>query len=130
MAPKVIVVDDEADFALMLKRLLEDRGFACSTAGDGSEGLELIERTKPQLAVIDILMPKLNGYEMLNALRESPRFHDLPIIIMTSLTADEETPDQKWMDRLGVAGFFSKPFEPRQLVSRIEEILGLQPETT
>lgn len=124
MAKRIVVVDDEQDICKVLEIALSECGFEVYTAFDGAAGKALIEKMKPDLALIDLKMPKLNGYELTMQLQRNPKFENLPIVVMTSLTEGSSKPDEQWRDSLEVAEFISKPFDTALLIERVRNILG------
>ena len=85
MSKKVIVVDDDRDFSLILKAKLEKNGFKVDVAHDGEEGLEKIKTSKPDVVVLDVMMPKKTGFEVCKELRSDPQFDEIPIILLTAV---------------------------------------------
>jgi DNA-binding response OmpR family regulator len=128
MTKKIAVVDDEADICHMLKLTLESRNFRVVTAGDGKAGKELVEMENPDLLICDIKMPRMNGYELISELQQSHRYSRLPIIVLTSLTEGSAKPDEDWRESLNVAGFISKPFEPKDVIACVERIFETCPQ--
>lgn len=119
-----VVVDDEPDVCQIVQATLQGAGFEVRTAYDGMAGLETIRSTNPQVIVLDIKMPRMNGYEMLAALRADPRTKDIPVVVMTSLTDPSQKTDEQWRESLGVAGFLSKPFDPADLLAAVRQAVG------
>jgi CheY-like chemotaxis protein len=120
---EIVVVDDEADVVRVLQVALTARGYEVHTAGDGIEGLELIRKVRPALAVLDIMMPRMNGYELVQAIRADPELAAMKIVVVTSLTGDSEKTDAEWAATMQVAGFLSKPFETDRLVQVVDSAL-------
>ena len=123
-APKVVIVDDEEDICEILSIALTARGFDVATANDGVEGLKLIRRTRPAVAVVDIQMPRMNGYDLILRLSEDPSMSGTRVIVATSLTQDGSKSDDTWSNSLGVSGFMTKPFNPSDLADCIDRILA------
>jgi CheY-like chemotaxis protein len=121
---EIVVVDDEPDVVRVLQVALTARGYEVHTAGDGVEGLELIRKVRPALAVLDIMMPRMNGYELVQAIRADPELAAMKIVVVTSLTGDSEKTDAEWAATMQVAGFLSKPFETDRLVQVVDSALG------
>ena len=114
-ARKILVVDDEQQLALALKIRLQSRGYEVATAGDGQQALELIERTRPDLVILDILMPVMDGYSCLREINIRFGRNKLPIII---LTARDRMKDL--FDLEGIEDYVIKPFDHEDLIARIE----------
>ena len=113
-AQKILVVDDEQQLALALKIRLQSRGYEVTTAGDGQQALELIERTRPDLVILDILMPVMDGYSCLREINIRFGRSKLPIII---LTARDRMKDL--FDLEGIEDYIVKPFDHEDLIARI-----------
>ncbi len=119
----ICVLDDDPTLCDVVRILLETRDFRVLSATDGREGLEIILQSSPDLVLLDLKMPGLNGYEILNRIRATPPIAQIPVIVITSLTNGSRTTDAEWKSRMGVADFVSKPFEPLELVERIQAVL-------
>lgn len=117
MQEKILVVDDEKTLVKALKFGLEKEGFQVSAAYDGVEALEKVEQEDPDLVVLDLMLPKLDGFEVCRRLRKDK---DLPIIM---LTARDEDIDKILGLELGADDYMTKPFNPRELMARIKAIL-------
>jgi len=125
MAPRtrVLIVDDEVDFLKLLRDALEIRGLEVITATSGVEaGLELASKS-PNLILMDIKMPGINGLQACEAIKRNPGTKDLPIIIVSALS-DES--DIKKAYKCGVLDYFVKPVDIEKLVKRIKEVLQIQ----
>lgn len=130
MSKLVYILDDEEAVCELLRIVLESRGYSVATADDGEKGLKMIEEKKPDILVVDLKMPKLNGYELISRLKLNPELADIPIIVITSITSESERSDEEWREKMDVQDFISKPFEPLELVERIEKIIGNSTEST
>jgi two-component system alkaline phosphatase synthesis response regulator PhoP len=113
----VLVVDDEANIVELVRLYLETEGYAVVTAADGEQALELYERHAPDLVVLDLMLPKIDGFEVCRELR---RRGDTPILM---LTARSEDVDAIVGLELGADDYVTKPFNPRALVARVKAIL-------
>jgi len=112
----ILVVDDEEPIQELLKFNLEKEGYEVITADDGPEALKTIEEKHPDLVVLDIMLPGMNGLEVCTQLRMNPRFSDLPVIM---LTAKGEEIDKVLGLEIGADDYITKPFSPRELLARI-----------
>ncbi len=120
MAKKILVVDDEPDLVAMIKMRLEAHRYAVLTASDGQEGLQIIRKEKPDLIILDILMPKMSGYDLLRALRkEKGTIKDTPVIIVTARGRMKDL-----FEEIGISDFLGKPFESQVLLDKVERILA------
>jgi len=118
---KILVVDDEIYIVHILDFSLGVEGYDVMTALDGEQALAKVAQDKPDLIVLDIMMPKLDGYETCKALKSAPETQDIPIIL---LSAKGRNVDQKVGFEVGADDYITKPFSPRKLVERINSILG------
>ncbi len=114
---RVLVADDDTNITDVCRRYLEREGYLVSTAKDGLEALELWRSQKPNLIVLDLMMPNKNGWEVCNEVRQT---EDLPIVM---LTARGEEQDRLMGLTMGADDYLTKPFSPRELVLRVQAIL-------
>ncbi len=121
---RILIVDDEFDIVELLKLRLEINGFLVRTAFDGIEALEKIEEEIPGLVLMDVKMPRLNGYKVTKAIRENSKTHYLPIIIITAMSKYTSNIAEQCRD-LGIKDVFYKPFDSAQLIAKIRECLRL-----
>jgi len=117
MAKKILVVDDKLELRTLLKSYLTQEGFEVSTANDGQEALYVARHEKPNLIILDIMMPEMGGYEFMRAYS---READTPIVI---LTAKIEENDKVLGLELGADDYVTKPFSPRELTARVRAVL-------
>jgi DNA-binding response OmpR family regulator len=118
----VLIVDDELDIVDAVKAILEEERYKVVTCGNGREALKCLEDSKPDLAILDIMMPVMNGYETLKAIRQQPAFEQLPILIMSAITPAVKAKDYAW------AGFLKKPFSLRQLLAQVHALAPKDPD--
>ena len=118
---KVLVVDDEIYIVHILDFSLGMEGYEVLTALDGEQALEKAKAEHPDLIVLDIMMPKLDGYETCKHLKADPETRNIPVIL---LSAKGRNIDQKVGFEVGADDYITKPFSPRKLVERINTILG------
>ena len=118
---RILVVDDEVYIVHILDFSLGMEGYEVVTALDGEQALERVAQQKPDLIVLDIMMPKLDGYETCKVLKSREETRDIPIIL---LSAKGRNVDQKTGFEVGADDYITKPFSPRKLVERINAILG------
>ncbi len=117
-APLVLVADDESQTMFMLRHIFERDGYRVEWANDGASALALAQRLVPDLIMLDIQMPGMNGFEVLRALRSSPVTTGIPTILMTAKA--REPADIAYGLDLGADDYLYKPFDPRELVARAE----------
>ena len=111
----VLVVDDSATSRLMIKTRLKMRGFEVSEAASGAEALAAIKARPPGLVLLDFYLPDMNGRQVLQALKQDPATHVVPVVIVSGNDAEE---DMRACRALG-AGFLLKPYEPEQLIEKV-----------
>ena len=117
MTKKILVVDDEARLTSLLEAYLSQEGFQVVTASNGREALILTRQEKPDLIVLDIMMPEMDGYEFMAAHRKE---QDTPIIMLTAKVEDD---DKVIGLELGADDYITKPFRPRELLARVRALL-------
>jgi DNA-binding response OmpR family regulator len=117
---RILVVDDEIYIVHILEFSLTMEGYNILTAFDGEEALRVIEQERPDLVVLDIMMPKLDGYEVCRRLRKEERFSGLPVIL---LSAKGRSIDREVGLQAGADDYITKPFSPRKLIEKIRELL-------
>ena len=118
---KILIADDRSEVVELVKVTLEGEGYRTIDASDGKEALEKIGLERPDLVLLDIVMPKMDGFEVLSQLKKDPVLKEIPIIM---LTVQGQRVDQEKGKELGVTGYIIKPFSPSALLKRIEEILA------
>jgi len=119
---KILAADDEPHILLVVKDKLENAGFTVITATNGEEAVQAALREKPDLILLDVMMPKMNGFEACRKLRAEAAFANTPILL---LTARGQEVDKKMGLEAGANEYISKPFSPRQLLQYVQEKLGL-----
>ena len=119
--PRILVVDDELDLVSVLRMGLEIQGFEVIEAMDGEEGLRRARQERPDLMVLDLMLPKMDGYKVCRALKFDDRFKNLPIIILSARSGDQ---DRKLALDMGADLFMTKPYEMSELVAKIRQKLA------
>jgi DNA-binding response OmpR family regulator len=114
---KILVVDDDQPSVKMISYLLKEEGHAVSSAKDGQEALEAVEKDPPDLIIMDVMMPRMDGFEATRRIRQ---IMSVPIII---LSAKGETSDKVAGLQLGADDYLAKPFEPAELLARVQAVL-------
>ena len=117
MAKKILVIDDKKELRMLLKQYLTQEGFEIDTAGDGQEGLFLARQERPDLIILDLMMPEMSGYEFMRIYSKEA---DTPIMI---LTAKPEENDKVLGLELGADDYVTKPFSMRELTARVRAVL-------
>ncbi|MBI3584482.1 MAG: response regulator [Nitrospinae bacterium] len=120
MAVKILIVDDEEDILTLLEYNLEKAGFEVISAKDGPEAIELTKKKSPELVILDIMLPSMEGTEVCKAIKRDDTTSHIPIIM---LTAKGEEVDRIVGLELGADDYITKPFSPRELVLRVKAVL-------
>lgn len=126
MVGSVLVADDEAHIRLLIEQALEDledRGVVILMAEHGLQALEMIRAEKPRLVFLDIMMPRMNGYEVCRAVRDDLGLQDVYLVL---LTAKGQTADRQLGEQSGADLYLTKPFDPDELLEIAEMILGAE----
>jgi DNA-binding response OmpR family regulator len=120
-APLVLVADDDDDILSLVTFRLERSGYRVIQAVDGAQALDLAREHKPDLAVLDVMMPRLTGLEVARALREDESTRELPVILLTARVQDCDV--QAGLEA-GATAYVRKPFSPRELWERVDALLA------
>ncbi|HWL91000.1 MAG TPA: response regulator [Actinomycetota bacterium] len=117
---RVLVVDDEPDVLLLCRLNLQQRGHELLEASEGTRALELAKERHPDVIVLDLMLPGMTGYEVLETLKGDPATSDIPVLVLTakSLRADRER-----SQGMGAAGFLTKPFLPDELCEMVDSLV-------
>ena len=121
---RILVVDDEADLVSVLRIGLEVEGFEVLEASDGEEGLRMARECKPALVLLDLMLPKLDGYKVCRSLKFDERYRATPILILSARSGEQ---DRRLAHDMGADGFITKPYEMKDLVAKVKHRLGLPP---
>ncbi len=124
--PKILIVDDELAMRTLLKEILEefeDKGVELLTAENGEEAIESIKAEKPELVILDVLMPGMNGFEVCNTVKNELEMKDVYVMILT--TSGQEYNKQKGKD-VGVDIFITKPFDPDEFIKKVSKVLEIE----
>lgn len=125
MEPKILIVDDEAHIRILLERTLidfEDEGVSILMAENGEEALALIKAERPSLVFLDVMMPKMNGFDVCNAVKNELKMDDVYIVL---LTAKGQEYDRQKGAEVGADLYLTKPFDPDEIYDKAAEVLGL-----
>lgn len=121
MSKSILVVDDEPNIVLSLEFLMEKQGFTVRSAYDGEQALQAISESPPNLILLDINMPKVNGYEVCAAVRANPKWKNVRILILTAKGRDVER--EKGL-AMGADEYVTKPFSTLEVVEKVHQLLG------
>ncbi|MCR4337096.1 MAG: response regulator transcription factor [Candidatus Omnitrophica bacterium] len=116
---KVLIIDDEADLVELLKARLEQHQYEISTAFNGEEGFQVLEKVRPDLIILDVAMPKVDGYMFVQQFKQRENLQGIPILILTAKNTLHEL-----FEAEGFYDYLVKPFEAEILLARIEELIG------
>ncbi len=123
---KILVVDDEAHIRLLIEQTLEeleDQGVEIITSDNGIDALETIKAEKPQLVFLDVMMPKMNGFDVCQVVKQQLKMNDVYIAL---LTAKGQEYDKQKGTEVGADLYLTKPFDPDELLEKAQEVLGLK----
>jgi len=118
---RVLVVDDDQDLVFMIKAMLQKSGYEVTTAADGEEALQAIKINVPDLMIVDLSMPVMDGWRLSMKVRQNEKCKNIPIIVLSGLIAHEENhlePDEPY------TVYIAKPFDIIKLVERVKRLLG------
>jgi DNA-binding response OmpR family regulator len=119
--PVLLVADDDEDILTLVQLRLSRSGFEVIVARDGEEALRMAQERQPDLAVLDWMMPKASGLEVLRAIRANPVTAEIPVILLTARASEADV--QEGLDA-GAVDYIAKPFSPQELATRVQTILG------
>ncbi len=118
---RILVVDDEPELVKAIEIRLKQGGYEALVAYDGHEGLEKAKKEKPDLIILDLMLPKMDGYKVCGMLKHDSRFMKIPIIM---LTARAQETDEKLGLEVGADAYIVKPFQHEVVLAKIKELLG------
>lgn len=121
---KILVVDDYAENVELVQELLTTNGYQVTTAYNGEEALEKIHREIPDLILLDIMMPKMDGYEVCEELRKNEETKDIPIIFVTAKTEVKDWTHAIF--NIGVNSYITKPINPKKLLEKVKSVLRMK----
>src|SRR5690349_5990339 len=121
MPTRVLVVDDNPDSAIIMRGMLEPRGYSVSVATSGSEALAVIKSAPPDVILLDVMMPEMSGLEVLQHLKEEYTTGRIPVILVTAKTQDDDVVKGY---QYGADYYIPKPFTAKQLLYGVELVLG------
>jgi len=125
MGNKIVIVEDSKAISTVLKEVLEAEGHTVKNASDGVNGLAMIRREKPDLVLLDLLLPKLNGYDVCKAVMMDGRTRHIPVLIMSTL----DTPESRMkLQASGARHFMKKPYQLDDLLNKIHQLLPNRPQ--
>ena len=121
MAKKILIIDDEQDIVETIQFMLETQGYECISAFDGEEGLKLAKNSNPDLIILDVMMPKINGFKVSRLLKYDNLYKNIPILMLTARSQDE---DKAIGEETGADEYITKPFELDYILKKVKEYLS------
>ncbi len=123
MPRKILTCDDEKHIVRLIQVNLERQGYEVITAFNGAECLELVAADRPDLIVLDVMMPEMTGFEVLEALKKNPETAEIPVIMLTARAQDADVL-RGWQS--GVECYLTKPFNPMELIAFVKRIFSME----
>ncbi len=120
-SPKILACDDERHIVRLIQVNLERAGYGVITAFDGTDALRKVDSDRPDLIVLDVMMPKMDGFEVLKRLQANPETRDIPVIMLTAKAQDMDV-FKGWSS--GASAYLTKPFNPLELLTFIKRVLS------
>jgi len=117
---RILLVDDEKDLVETVAFRLEATGYEVIKAYDGQEALDKAKKEKPNLIILDLMLPKMDGYKVCRLLKFDEKYKSIPIILFTARAQEE---DKKLGEQVGADAYITKPFEPEALLGKIKELI-------
>ncbi|HPE69839.1 MAG TPA: response regulator [Thermotogota bacterium] len=121
MAKRVLIVDDSNVLRNIIVFNLKKNGYEIKEANDGLEGLEFMESFQPDLVILDLMMPRLDGFGVLKEMQGKEGFQGIPVIVLTAKGGED---DRDNAISLGAMDVLTKPFSPKQLLERVQKVIG------
>ncbi len=121
MTRKIVLAEDEPQIARLIEFKLKKEGYGVTTKENGEEALKAIKADKPDLILLDVMMPVMDGYEVLRRLKEDENLKSIPVIMLTARAQEKDV--VKGID-MGAEDYITKPFHPAELLARVKRILG------
>ncbi len=124
MASHILIIDDEPNIVISLEFLMKREGFEVAVAGDGESALRAMTERRPDLVILDVMIPRLNGFEVCQRIRAEPAYRGVRVLMLTAKGRETET--KKGLE-LGADAYMTKPFSTRELVAEIRRLLEVRP---
>jgi DNA-binding response OmpR family regulator len=120
VAKKILITEDSPTVLAITKAALEEAGYEAIAAVDGQEALDKARKENPDLIILDLMLPKIDGYKVCRMLKFDEKYKNIPVIIFTARAQEE---DKKLGQDVGADAYLTKPFEPQALLGKIQELL-------
>ena len=133
MPKKILIIDDDPDVILFLETILTDNGYETYQANNGQEGLDILKETRPDLILLDLMMPVKSGLGFFRDIKRTDEFKDIPVIMVTGVAGETGIDLEQFFKRgvkqregmeLRPDGYIEKPIDPDRLIEMIKEIIG------
>ncbi|MEJ5375925.1 MAG: response regulator [bacterium] len=127
MGKKILVIDDEPDMVTFYSTVLEEKGYSVSGVNSAQEGLEFLKSTRPDLILLDLIMPDKTGINLFRDLKKDERYKDIPVVLITGIKEVMGGDHKKFFEGLRTrvpAAYLEKPVDPKALVKTVGNILG------
>lgn len=121
MPLRILAIDDEANVRRIVQVILARAGHQVTLASDGVEGLEKVRQDRPDLVVLDVMMPHMDGFEMLKRMKADPEIANIKVIMLTARAQDADVFEG---ERLGADLYLTKPFNPNELLQAVEQVFA------
>ena len=121
MAKVILVIEDDSDQRKLIEGILTSAGYLVFSAPDGQAGLTAAAAVRPALIILDVMMPRMNGYQACRALRRNPATATTPILMFTM---KQEPADEFWASEVGATAFLTKPVSPPELINAVSSLTG------
>ena len=121
MAKRILIADDEPNIVVSLEFLMKQRGYDIRVVSDGAEALTAVDEFRPDLILLDVMMPRVSGYDVCQKVRENPEWKDIKIVMLSAKGRDVEV--TKGL-AIGADAYVTKPFSTRDLIAKVGEMLG------
>ena len=119
--PKFLIIDDQKNIRTIIRANLTESGYEVIEADNGEDGIKLAVEEKPDLIVLDIKMPGISGWDVMQTLKKTPQLRAIPVIVMTAFITEVE---EARANEAGASGFLGKPFDVDELLTKVGEALG------
>lgn len=119
---KILIVEDDPLISRMYQKIFKFEGYQVETAADGQEGIDKVRSTKPTLVILDVMMPKMNGLEVLGKLKADPATKTIPVVMLTNLAGQSDA--EKALSMGAIKYIIKSEYEPKQVTDMIKEVLA------
>ena len=118
---KILIVEDEPDFRVALRMRLEANGYDIIEAEDGMRGLDAVRQQNPDLIILDVMLPKMNGFKVARLLKYSAKYKNVPLMMLTVMS---QASDRKMGQAVGADAYMTKPYQPQELLDTITALVS------